>query len=239
MRVVLLAATRLLRGQPIFEELGYAGADEWHYSDAEIVCEFAGRTCYRSYNRPNPNTADPDSYITNLIKNGHLSVLEHGSMTFGVFGVSRSLTHELVRHRHLSFSQLSQRYAAPDYSPVIPPLFSGDDEVSAEAAKLIRDHYRASLEVYEKLSELARRKTDNKKAVREAARCVLPNCTPTDIIVTGNHRAWREFLLKRLSPHADKEMQLFARQVLNIATVIAPSIYRDICQDLGGGGNAG
>lgn len=86
----------------------------WH-TDAEggpALVEFAGRACYQSWTKPNPATATNAGYLAHILEVGHLSVLEHGTVTFYLTGVSRSLTHELVRHRHFSYSQLSQRYVS-------------------------------------------------------------------------------------------------------------------------------
>ena len=82
-------------------------------TDAEggqALAEFAGRACYQSWHKPNPATATNAGYLAHILEVGHLSVLEHGTATFYLTGVSRSFTHELVRHRHFSYSQLSQRY---------------------------------------------------------------------------------------------------------------------------------
>ena len=77
----------------------------------QALAEFAGRACYESWSKPNPATATNAGYLRHILEVGHLSVLEHGTVTMYLRGVSRSLTHELIRHRHFSYSQLSQRYA--------------------------------------------------------------------------------------------------------------------------------
>src|SRR5690554_5126308 len=86
---------------------------------AEALSEFAGRACYQAWERPNPKTAHNVDYLANILKQGHESVLEHGSVSFYIEGVSRSLTHELIRHRHLSFSELSQRYVNVEEAPAV------------------------------------------------------------------------------------------------------------------------
>ena len=83
------------------------------------LIEFAGRLCYESFDLPNPDTATNEGYVRNIISLGHESVLEHVSVTFYVEGVSRNLTHELIRHRHLSFSELSQRFVNMEEADVI------------------------------------------------------------------------------------------------------------------------
>ena len=79
----------------------------------QALAEFAGRACYQSWNKPNPATATNAGYLRHILEVGHLSVLEHGTATFYLTGVSRSLTHELIRHRHFS------------YSPALPALRAG------------------------------------------------------------------------------------------------------------------
>ena len=78
--------------------------------NGQNLIEFAGRLCYESFNLPSEKTKTNSGYVQNVIGLGHESVLEHASVTFYIEGVSRSLSHELIRHRHLSFSELSQRY---------------------------------------------------------------------------------------------------------------------------------
>ena len=96
----------------------------------EALAEFAGRACYQSWKKPNPVTATNAGYLRHILEVGHLSVLEHGSVSFYITGISRSLTHELIRHRHFSYSQLSQRYVPEkDSRVVLPPGVEGDPEL--------------------------------------------------------------------------------------------------------------
>ena len=67
--------------------------------DIDLLAEYGGRACYQSWHRPNPATRENDAYLNHILEEGHLSVMEHGSVTFYVTGISRSLTHELIRHR--------------------------------------------------------------------------------------------------------------------------------------------
>ncbi|WOT03413.1 FAD-dependent thymidylate synthase [Corynebacterium pyruviciproducens] len=187
----------------------------------EYPLEFAGRACYQSFDRPNPKTADTGDYLRNIIKLGHESVLEHASVTFYVTGVSRSFTHELIRHRHLSFSQLSQRYVDMEkMQAVIPPALRADaPEVLDINLRLVRSLYDW-LEAH--LRELP------VKQRREAARCVLPNMTETRIVVTGNLRAWRDMLKKRLSPAADAEIREVSKMILDQLVDFYPDVFEDI-----------
>lgn len=203
----------------------------------EYSMEFAGRACYQSFDRPNPDTADTGDYLRNIIKLGHESVLEHASATFYLTGVSRSFTHELIRHRHLSFSQLSQRYVdESEANIVVPPamrdlgnmfkLGRGEQLVSAEEGlEWIAERGYTNYEVFvEALLDagLAR------KQAREAARAVLPNMTETRIVVTGNLRAWRDMLWKRCHPSADAEMRGVSIEILTQLMDLYPDVFGDI-----------
>lgn len=206
----------------------------WH-TDAEggeALAEFAGRSCYRSWTKPNPATATNAGYLAHILDVGHLSVLEHGSATLWFTGVSRSLTHELVRHRHFSVSQESQRYVDAATSKVaIPPLFDGDEEaldILADANGAIKAAYGHLVDRAEKL--LADRdlsKTDRRKQARQAARAVLPNMAETRIVVTGNYRAWRHFIDLRATVHADTEIREAAVAALRALQKVAPNVFAD------------
>jgi thymidylate synthase (FAD) len=217
-KVTLVASTRI---GGAFEQL-----DQQEESDEDFLAEFAGRACYQSWNRPNPKTATNKSYLAHILEVGHYSVLEHASATFYVEGVSRSLTHELVRHRHLSYSQLSQRYVKPadDGFWVQPPNVPHD--LWAAVAPVLG---HAVSNVYNALvAELENRGTLSKKQIREAARAVLPNCTETKIVVTGNMRAWRDMLQKRWHVAADAEICEFAGMILDQLRSIAPNTFQDV-----------
>lgn len=194
-------------------------------TDADALAEAGGRLCYRSFNRPNPKTARNEDYLKNIIDQGHFSVLEHASVTFLVRGVSRALLTELTRHRHLSFSVVSQRYV--DYSktePVIPPALEGD----GVSKSYLEDAYREAIGTYEVLVSRLMEKGLRRKQAREAARAVLPNAAPVDMVVTGNLRAFRDVLHKRHSVHADAELQEFSVKILEHLRVIAPHSVQDI-----------
>ena len=97
------------------------------------LLEFAGRACYQSWSKPNPRTASNTDYIKHIIDVGHFAVLEHASVSFYITGISRSCTHELIRHRHFSFSQLSQRYVPEDDARVVlPPGLEDDPDLALE-----------------------------------------------------------------------------------------------------------
>ena len=198
-------------------------------TDADHLAEYAGRSCYQSFDRPNPATADNRGYMANIVKQGHFSVLEHASVSFYVTGVSRALTHELVRHRHLSFSQLSQRFVDETYrAPLVTPPGFRDSTNHRELANVLDGVQEVAVAAYAYAVELLMDDGYTRKAAREAARAVLPNATETRLVVTGNHRAWRDFLGKRWTVHADAEIRQFAGLILTELRDLAPESFRDL-----------
>lgn len=199
-------------------------------TEAEALVEVAGRVCYMSFAKPRPG--GNKAYIEHILEVGHGSVLEHANFSLLITGVSRSLTHELVRHRAgFSYSQLSQRFVdESDCAFVLPPVIGEDPELKAIWLEAVS----AAQASYQKLSDgLAAKiadiedKTILRKRAREAARSVLPNCTETKILVTGNARAWRHFLELRGTIHADAEIRRLALAVLEVLQGAAPAIFGD------------
>jgi len=197
----------------------------------QALAEFAGRACYQSWSKPNAATATNAGYLRHILEVGHLSVLEHGSVTFYLTGISRSLTHELIRHRHFSYSQLSQRYVPErDAAMVEPAVIAEDPDLHA----LFRQAAEASLTAYTTLLEGLEKKfadvanvTSRRKQARQAARAVLPNATETRIVVTGNYRAMRHFVAMRASEHADVEIRELAVAMLRELQRVAPNAFAD------------
>ena len=223
-RVTLLAHT--VATTSFYDTGSRVGWEGTSQSDPELLLEFAGRACYQSWSKPNPATAETADYIGHVLDVNHLSVVEHATASFYLEDVSRSFTHELVRHRHLSFSQLSQRYvnlAKDTVLPVMPPLCRGD----ALAEIIVYDAFATSVESYVRL-ETHLRATHPElgtKQVREAARALLPNCTPTSIVVSGNFRSWLEFIDKRDNQHADREIAEVASEIRALLKQVAPAVF--------------
>ncbi len=203
-------------------------------TDAEggqALAEFAGRACYQSWKKPNPETATNRGYLHHILQVGHLSVLEHGSVTVYLSGISRSLTHELIRHRHFSYSQLSQRYVPErDAAMVEPDVIAEDPELHAKFLEITD----ATIAAYGDLLEGLEKKfadvangTSRRKQARQAARAVLPNATETKIVVTGNYRAWRHFIAMRAAEAADVEIRALAIECLRAVSEKAPNVFAD------------
>ncbi|WP_369141044.1 FAD-dependent thymidylate synthase [Modestobacter versicolor] len=203
-------------------------------TDAEggqALAEFAGRACYQSWDKPNPATATNEDYLRHIREVGHLSVLEHGTVTMYLSGISRSLTHELIRHRHFSYSQLSQRYVPETDAAVVEPAVIAEDPELHRRFLAATD---AALAAYEDLLQgLEQRFADvpnatlRRKQARQAARSVLPNAIETRIVVTGNYRAWRHFVAMRASEHADVEIRELAVACLLELQQVAPHVFDD------------
>jgi thymidylate synthase (FAD) len=197
----------------------------------QALAEFAGRACYQSWKKPNPATVTNRGYLRHILEVGHLSVLEHGTVTMYFTGVSRSLTHELIRHRHFSYSQLSQRYVPErDAAMVEPDVIAEDPELHAKfvAASDAAVHaYTELLEGLEKKFADIEQATLRRKQARQAARAVLPNATETRIVVTGNYRAWRHFIAMRASEHADVEIRALGVACLRELQRVAPNVFAD------------
>jgi len=195
-------------------------------SHLDELAEFSGRIDYESFGRPNPQTATNKGYVANIIDKQHFSVLEHASATFYIDGVSRNFTHELIRHRHLSFSEVSQRYVdVSEFEFVIHPGLEDIDPIE------IHTVLSPAKSVYRTIMDALTKKGVPRKQARQAARHVLPSGLETKILVTGNMRAWRELLPKRLSPTADKEFQLVAQKILVELKKIAPNTFQDFDGD--------
>ena len=199
-------------------------------TDGERLAEFAGRLCYMSQHNPaNRSTRD---YLENIKKQGHGSVLEHANYSLLLEGVSRSLTHELVRHRAgFAYSQLSQRYVDESEACfVVPPAIAGDDLLEGAWRMQIESAQAAYVALVAQLMERygwVADKVHRRKMAREAARGVLPNSTETKIVVTGNARAWRTMLELRSSEGAELEIRRLAVQVLRVLQVEAPGFFSD------------
>lgn len=231
-KVTLWASTHLT--EELFHTLPPDTGEDTMFVEAEgdLLAEAAGRSCYQSFSRPNEATNTTEKYIKHILEIGHESVLAHASATLYIEGVSRSLTHELVRSRFLAFSQVSQRYVDSSQMDWVCPPLALDD---VEYQQIHNSLFPITVEMYEKdVARFMETRTDimngtyRRKRAREAARGVLPNYTETKIVTSGNMRAWRDFLKQRINWAADLEMQRLARAILPIVSEIAPATFSDI-----------
>lgn len=227
MRVKLIATTQIVGHIPgyIPHKGGFVTGAVGYVTDADELVEEAGRLCYESWNRPNPATATNEGYIANILDHMHFSVAEHATATFYIDGVTRNWSHEKIRHRHFSYSEVSQRYCDIGSFAFIehPGLIGVDPETREEILKAVAAGRKAYKAVMKDLTG----KGVKGKHARQAARHVLASGTETKILVTGNMRAWRDMLWKRLSPTADEEFRQLARLILIELKKIAPNTFQD------------
>ncbi len=199
-------------------------------SDGERLAEFAGRICYMSQHNPaKRTTAD---YLENIKKQGHGSVLEHAVYVVLIEGVSRSCTHELVRHRAgFGYSQLSQRYVDESHAAfVVPPAILGDAALEQAWEAQMTVAQEAYVKAVEGLMQRYGRiedKVHRRKMAREAARSVLPNGVETKIVASANARAWRTMLELRAGEGAEQEIRRMAVAVLRALQAEASAFFSD------------
>lgn len=185
----------------------------------EGVVYNAARLCYSSKGireLMREEGASPKRLIEQIKASGHHSVLEHASFTFGIEGISRVTTHQLVRHRIASYSQKSQRYVAErDFQYVTPPSIKDSEE---------------ALELFHRVMEVcgdAYRKLLNMGIPKEDARYLLPSGCETKIIVTMNARELLHFFSLRCCRRAQWEIRNMAKEMLFLCRRVAPIIFYD------------
>ena len=231
-KIELIASTQLTNtqaGGTVIEELMNLDPSA---TDGESLVEFAGRGCYESWSKPNPKTAhNPDYIRRTAFDMQHGSILEHASVTLRFSGVSRAWLMEMERHRHLSWSVVSQRYVdAGTFGVVMPPALRDRDDAIGRG--MWESGVAATFEEYDGwCADLALQGFPRKQA-REAARSVLPNSTEVRGVVTGNLRAWSTILPLRAHPTADAEMQEVALLILDAIHPVAPTITNHIRQQI-------
>lgn len=244
--VVMIAAPRVdlrglagfLGGFPKEYEFVKYLEDPTPLPPAEELCKVAGQTCYMSFGPKRTWNKDALRYFENLISSQHGSVLEHANFSFLLYGISRSVTHELVRHRAgMGYSQLSQRYVSGKVVRFVErPEYQNDeflhrrfeqriDMLAQEYEEMAEYLARKQHEGYQILS--AEAKTDLRKKVQQAARSVLPNETEAPIVVTGNVRAWRHVINMRANEHAEIEIRRVAFEVFRCLKTISPLLFYD------------
>jgi thymidylate synthase (FAD) len=196
----------------------------------EYLSEVAGRVCYMSFAKPRPG--GNQVYLNHILEVGHGSVLEHAVWNLIITGVSRSLTHELVRHRAgWAYSQLSQRYVDESVAEYVEPdCIAADAELHRLWLEAVAKSHQAYVQLAEKLQDAFKDepdRTQRRKLARQAARSVLPNATETKIFVSANCRALRHFIEMRASRFAEVEIRKLAVQVLRVMQQEAPHMFGD------------
>ncbi len=201
---------------------------------SELVVELAGRVCYMSFGGKQFRKTNAD-YVGNLINQGHGSVLEHAVWDLLITGVSRSLTHELVRHRAgTGISQLSQRYVDESTADFVEPgIIAGDPALHEIWLRSVQASHQAYNELVEALAQRVEAehpglsRTTRKKMAREAARSVLPNATETKVLFSANARALRWIITLRGGEGAEPEIRKLAVKLCRLMQQEAPNLFGD------------
>lgn len=161
--------------------------------------------------------------ITKVAASGHLSVLEHGSASFLITGVSRALSHQLVRHRLASYTQQSQRYTnMEDFSYIVPDSIKKIPEAH-ETYKQLMEQINTS---YKKLEEYMLNADVNN--YKEDIRFILPNACTTQLVMTMNYRELGDFLSKRMCTRAQWEIRTLAKKIFDIMNNVEPKLFGPI-----------
>ena len=207
-------------------------------SSGAQLCKIAGQTCYASFSPKRTMNREAARYFKNIMESGHGSVLEHANFSFLLYGISRSLTHELIRHRAgFGFSQLSQRYVS---GRVLRFVERPEFQDGGKFHQLFLERIDRAYAEYHKLAEAllaeqgsgtailsAEAKTDLRKKVNQAARGLLPNETETIMVITGNVRAWRHVIEMRASDHSELEIRALAVRLFLCLQQIEPILLGD------------
>ena len=182
--------------------------------------ERAGRVCYKSEDKITQGSAE--TFLANIIKRGHESVLEHEKITVSLI-CDRGVTHELVRHRIASYSQESTRYCnyigekfGRELTFIKPCFWAEDDPEYA----VWKEQMAQLEETYQRLLEAG--------ASPQEARSILPNSLKTEIVVTMNLREWRHFFRLRTAPAAHPQMREAADMLLAAFQAELPVIFDDL-----------
>jgi len=180
----------------------------------EKLIEIAGRTSFRSYQKMKKDSEI--KFIKSLLKNNELSVLEHACASFKISGVSRSFTHQLVRHRLCSYTQQSQRHINESNFNYIEPKLIKENHIAHD---IFMNIINKSKEAYLELQKLGINNED--------ARFVLPNAVESQIVITANFREWRHIIELRGDKKAQWEIRIVIIEILKILKKYAPTVFSD------------
>jgi thymidylate synthase (FAD) len=212
--------------------------DPTRLPDSSQLCKTAGQTCYMSFGPRRTTNENAAAYIERLTSAGHGSVLEHSTFNFLLYGISRSVTHELVRHRAgTAFSQISQRYVS---GAVLRFVERPEYQIDEELHRLFEERADRAAAEYEAMAELlldrqeggasmltADFKTDARKKVQQTARSLLPNETEAPMVFTGNVRALRHIIEMRADAHAESEIRNLAVRIFRCLRTADPILFGD------------
>ncbi|HSA77704.1 MAG TPA: FAD-dependent thymidylate synthase [Nitrospirota bacterium] len=197
-----------------------------HTPEPEEVVAMAAKLCYSPSGveelKEKIEAKDQAAFVEKLASIGHLSPIEHVSFSFGIEGISRACSHQLVRHRVASYSQQSQRYVKEEqFDYVIPPSIKQDPALTREFEKFMAEAQENYTKVLKRLEELGYKG----EAGQQDARYLLPNAAETKIVVTMNARELLHFFRVRCCNRAQWEIREMAERMLAHVKRVAPTIF--------------
>ena len=197
-----------------------------HTPEPEEVVAMAAKLCYSPANvedlKQKIETKDQAAFVEKLATIGHLSPIEHVSFTFGIEGISRACSHQLVRHRVASYSQQSQRYVREDsFDYVIPPSIKQDPATTKEFEQFMAEAQARYTAILKRLEE----RGFKGEAGNQDARYLLPNAAETKIVVTMNARELLHFFRVRCCNRAQWEIREMADRMLALVKKSSPTIF--------------
>lgn len=222
----------------MLDALRSLGVENWTTdsdNDAEILTEFAGKSCYMSFdtslnsNLTKVGTRSNHDYIQKgIVAQHHGSVLEHSTVTFFLTNVSRIVTHELVRHRAgAAYSQTSGRYVRTDNVQMYFPYELDDYPAAADIFRRAMQQMEDSVAELARITDIDNQDFATKKRLTSAFRRLIGNGQSNHIVVTANHRSWRHMIEMRTSPHAEEEIRIVFADISRQLRAKFPAIYAD------------
>jgi thymidylate synthase (FAD) len=233
----LIAETQTSQ-KAIRSALQHLGVESWE-SDAEtsadLLTEFAGKSCYMSFdttlnkNLTKTGTRNNHDYIQQgLIANFHGSTLEHATVTFFITNVSRVVTHEIIRHRAgTAFSQTSGRYVRTDEIDMYLPADIACNPAAVEVWKRAVGQMEENARELAEVTRISDKPFSLKKKLTSAFRRIIGNGQANHIVVTANHRAWRHMIEMRTDPHAEEEIRVVFADISRQLRERFRTIYAD------------
>lgn len=236
MRVIVAPRVQVISGPAFTPHVLYELPSDG--TPAERIIATGGKVCYDTYGADgNP----VESHVRNLVRQGHLAVIEHVHVGVFIEGISRGCSHEIVRHRLFNYSQRSTRYTAEgDAAIVLDPYYASLDRPDANdgerqllndfvgAARIAIAAYSQQVDRLAQLNPNGLTGKELRKWCRGKARQLLPHALETRMVMTGNLRAWRHFLLMRTSRHAEAEIRRLAAAIHEVLVPLAPSVFVEL-----------
>lgn len=201
-------------------------------TDAELVTEFAGRASFRTFDRPNPLTADNASFMRHILEIGSADFLAHATVTVYIAGISCTACNDVTSCGRLTVTATTAHRSQNRPAEGVVPAAIADDE---QLSRLVRESFRDMQFVYDELVAAVEESLSEEpnpliraQRARQVARVVLPDGTTSSVVVTGSVRDWRDFIAQRGRAHSDPEIRTIAVECLREIAPVAPVLFDDL-----------